>query len=244
MYRFFCPSHNITAEKIVVSDREQIHHIKDVLRFKINDEVAVFDDKGRQYLSTIEIISVKNITLKVKREIKNSSSFRPSITVACAIPKKSKMDDIVDKLTQLGVDRIVPIVTKRVIVRLDAGKKDLRKMRWQKIALNSAKQSQRNTLAIIEPVRDMGEALQNAQDFDLKLIGALTGEKKTLRQALDKLRPKNIIIFIGPEGDFTPAELSLAKNAGCIPVSLGDYVLRVETAAVCAAGFIRLYEDY
>lgn len=241
MYRFFCPSHNITADKIIVSDREQIHHIKDVLRFKINDEAAVFDEKGRQYLSTIEIISIQNITLKIKREIKSASSCKPAVTVACALPKKSKMDDIVDKLTQLGVDRIAPIVTKRVIVRLDANKKNLRKIRWQRIALNSAKQSQRNTIPIIEPVRDMEEVLRNAQDFDLKLIGALTGEKKTLRQALDGLKPKNIIIFIGPEGDFTPLEISAAKNAGCIPVSLGDSVLRVETAAVCAAAFIRLY---
>lgn len=243
MYRFFCPSKEITGDKIIVSDKGEVHHIRDVLRFKINDEVGVFDEQGRQYLSTIETLSARNVTLKIKQEIKSAPSRKSSITVACAIPKKSKMDDIVDKLTQLGVDRIAPMITKRVIVKLDANKKDLRRERWEKVALSSVKQSQRTTLPVIEPVRSMDEILRSARDFDLKLIGALSGEKKTLREALDKLEARNVIIFIGPEGDFTPSELALAKDAGCIPVSLGDTVLRVETAAVSAAAFLRLYEE-
>ena len=89
----------------------------------------------------------------------------------------------------------------------------------------------------------MKEALRCLKDFDLKLIAALTQERAPLKEVLDKSKAKNILVFIGPEGDFTPEEVDLAKKSGCIPVSLGSLVLRVDTAAIAAASFIMLYEN-
>lgn len=244
MHRFPASSKNIVADKIIICDKAEVYHAKVVLRLKAGEKVVAFDEKGVEYACSIGELTGKEIILKVEKKNMPGLKNRVSVCVACSLPKKSKMDDIIDKLTQLGVDRIIPMVTERVIVKLDDGKRVQRLERWKKIALSSAKQSQRSSIPAIEPIRDVEEALKNAESYDLKLIGALSGEKKTLKEALKEAKPKRIIIFIGPEGDFTPDELRLAKEAGCIPVTLGETVLRVETAAVCAASFVKLYENH
>lgn len=243
MRRFIAFSQNITRDKIIISDKGEIHHIKDVLRLKIGDEVTVFDDKGREYLSILERLSAQGVDFKIKYKKNIVSGAKTKITVACAIPKKSKMDDIVDKLTQLGTNRIIPLMTERVIVKLEDSKKIMRLRRWQRIALNSAKQSQSNIVPTIEQVKGIKEVLNKAQGYDLKLIATLTDERRKLKEILEKTKAKNILVFIGPEGDFTPDEIESAIKAGCIQVSLGDLVLRVETAVISIVSFIRLYED-
>lgn len=243
MRRFFSNSRNISGRSIIINDKEQVHHIKDVLRLVPGDKVIVFDEKGREYSSIIEKISPAGVLFRIKKMQKSSSCRGSRLVIACAIPKGQKMDDIVDKLSQLGVDRLVPLLTERVVVRLDEPKQILRKARWEKIALSSAKQSQRNTVMTVDSIKDMEGALSQAQNFDLKLIPHLTGKRRTLKEIFNRCRPKNILVFIGPEGDFSPAELKLARQAGCIPVSLGELVLRVDTAAISVASFIRLYEN-
>lgn len=242
MHRFYYPSQNISSNKIIINDKEQIHYIRDVLRLNSNDEVFVFDDKGNEYLCLIKELLDNKAILEIK-EGRTTKLGRIKITLACAIPKKSKMDEIVDKLTQLGVDKIIPLETERVIVKLDKNKKILRHKRWEKIAQNAAQQSQRNTLPIIEPIKNIEEVLSQSKDYDLKLIPTLSGERRALREILAKPKAKNILVLIGPEGDFTLKEINLAKKAGCILVSLGDLVLRIETAAVAIVSFIRLYEN-
>lgn len=243
MYRFFSPSCNISANKITLSDKDRIHHIKDVLRFKINDKVIIFDEKGNEYVCFIKEFINDKVILEIKDRQLFSRKEKIMITVACAIPKASRMDEIIDKLTQLGVERIIPMETERMIVKLDKHKKILRQDRWKKIALNASLQSQRNTLPIIEPIKDIKQLLSDLEGFDLKLILTLSGERKLLKEVLEESKPKNILVLIGPEGDFAEEELDLAKSRGCILVSLGDLVLRVETAAVAAVSFIRLYES-
>lgn len=243
MNRFYVDSKNISGDKIAISDRVQVHHIKDVLRLKAKEEVTVFDDKGREYFSVIEEMSPGKISAKVIGVRESISRPRVRVTVACAIPKKSKIDDIIDKLTQLGVDRIIPLLTERVIVKLDDRKKALRKARWEKIALSSAKQSQRNIMPVVDPVRDIKEVFSISREFDLKLIPTLYGERKSLKEVFKDSFARNILFLIGPEGDFSREEVELARKAGFIPVSLGDSVLRVETAALCLASFIRIHEN-
>lgn len=245
MHRFYCPSQNISTDKIIISDKFSVHHLRDALRLKVGDEIIVFDDKGNEYSSIIEKLLSKTVMLEIKDKHKFIPASKLQITVACAIPKKSKMDDIIDKLTQLGVNRIIPLLTERVIVKLDKDKEVSRLARWRRIALSSAKQSQRNQLPIINSIRNIKEVLSDKllKDFDLKLIPTLTGNRKPLKEIICKSKPKNILVLIGPEGDFTSAEIVLAIKAGCIPVSLGDLVLRVETAAIAVTSFIRLYEN-
>jgi 16S rRNA (uracil1498-N3)-methyltransferase len=240
MHRFFISSGCISKDNAVISIRKDIHYFTDVLRFKIGEEVIIFDERGREYTCIVEGIS-KKVSLKIKEKIEKSGERkRVSLAIACAIPKKAGMDDIVDKLTQLGVDKIIPLNTERVIVKLDKHKEGLRLKRWQTIALNAAQQSQRNSIPVIQPVRNMREILSECEGYDLKIIPTLAGERKTLKEVLIHFKPKAVIALIGPEGDFSDGEVELAKNKGFIPVTLGDSVLRVETAAVAVASFISL----
>lgn len=244
MHRFFVSGQNISTGKIIISGQEQAHYFKDVLRLKVKERVIAFDEKGNEYSCLIEKILSGRIVLVIKKMTPPQDyQRRISLTIACALPKKSNMDDIVDKLTQLGVDRVIPLETERVIVNLSEEKKQLRLLRWRKIAQSASQQCQRNALPIIEPIKDIKEVFLESKNYDLKLIPTLTGKRKTLKEVLQNYRPSNILIFIGPEGDFTDEEINLAKLSGCVPVSLGNLVLRVETAAVAVASFIKLNEN-
>jgi 16S rRNA (uracil1498-N3)-methyltransferase len=244
MHRFHCHSRNISGDKITISDASEAHHIRDVLRLKLRDEIIVFDEKGNGYKASIEKLSPGSVEVKVKEKARFVPEQKIKMTVACAIPKRTRMDDIIDKLTQLGTERIIPLITERMIVKLDKDKEISRLQRWRKIALSSAKQSQRSKLPVIDAVKNINEALLAKENFDLKLIPTLTDKGKSLSEVITKSKPKNILILIGPEGDFTPEEVAFALRCGCIPISLGDLVLRVETAAIAVTSFIKLYENH
>lgn len=244
MHRFYSSSRNISKDKIIIDNIDQLHHIRNVLRLKVGAPLVIFDDKANVYMAKIEQILPSQIIAKINSVTRGGKTAdRVVVTIACAIPKKSKMDDIVDKLTQLGVDRIIPMETARVVVKLDRQKKILKQKRWEAIALSACKQSQRSKLPIVEEVKHIDEVLSESGRYDLKLIPVLTGKRKTLREVFDSLKAKNVLVLIGPEGDFTPEEVSLARKFGCVLITLGELVLRVETAAVAVAGFIRLYEN-
>jgi 16S rRNA (uracil1498-N3)-methyltransferase len=243
MHKFHIPSENISADKIIISDKGRVRHIKDVLRLKPKDKVILFDERANEYTADIEKVSSGGISLKVKEKSVSTASSKFRLTVACAIPKKAKMDDIIDKLTQLGVDRIIPLKTGRTVVKIDKHKEAGRKARWEKIAVNAAQQSQRPGLPVIDPIKDIKEILEESRDFDLKLIPTLAGKRRFLKEIFAKACPRNILVLIGPEGDFTPQEVAAALKTGFIPVTLGKLVLRVDTAAVTVTSFIRLYEN-
>lgn len=243
MHRLYCAFKDINAGRIAISQGEQIHHLKNVARLGLQDTVGIFDERGNEYICAIEKISPQLAVFKIKESRSFIAQDKMHITLACAMPKKTKMEDIIDKATQLGVDRIVPLLTERVIARFDKNKKELKQARWQKVALAASLQSQRNNVPRVEPPADFKAVLAEINSFDLKLIPTLAGERKSLRAILDARRPKKALLFIGPEGDFSPQELRLAVSAGCLPVTLGELVLRVETAAVAAVSFLRLYEN-
>ncbi len=238
MRRFYVPD---LPEKdiIIITDPERVHHIREVLRLRAGDEVTVFDGRGTEYLCTIKDIENNLVKLRI---MSSSSAIAKimSVTIACAVPKKTRMDDIVDKLTQLGVDSIIPMITERVIVKMDETARVAKLARWRKIAESAIQQSQRGILPIVAPVTSFDDVLKNSGDFDLKLMPTLAGEKRTLKDVLSASRPKRIIILIGPEGDFAPQEIEQAFATGFIPVSLGNTVLRVDTAAVAVAAYIMM----
>ncbi len=237
MHSFYLPE-KITGDTASISDPEQLHHLRDVLRLKKGDEIIIFDSEGSEYLCTIAELNKKQATLNIKTR-KTFPSSKLKLAIACAIPKQSKMDDIIDKLTQLGVSTIIPLMTERVVIKME-GTGETRLERWRKIALSAAKQSHRNTLPFISPITSLKEVLALSKDYQLKLVPTLAGERKTLGDVLARIRPASVLVLIGPEGDFTPQEIQEALQAGFIPVSLGDTVLRVETAAVAVASYIRL----
>jgi 16S rRNA (uracil1498-N3)-methyltransferase len=241
MHKFYCPQKNISVDQAIIDQPDQVHHIRDVLYLKKNEEIGIFDDHSNVYKCFISELLNDKVIMKIVSRGKAENDAKSRFSVACAIPKNSRMDDIVDKLTQLGAERIIPLLTERVVVKLDSHKKELRNRRWEKIALSASCQSQRNSLVVLEPIRDFTEVIRSSKDFDLRLIPTLYAERKSLKVVLEESKPKNVLILIGPEGDFSDKEIKLAVKNGFIPVSLGDPVLRVETAAVAAASFLQLF---
>ena len=240
MHRFYVEK--IVGDSINLTDAEQVHHIRDVLRLKVGNVVMVFDRAGQEYKAIITAVDKKQVELNLTPvNVRRSDSTR--LTIACGIPKGSHMDDIIDYLTQLEVERIIPMLTDRVVVRLDVARAKARVERWTKIAQSAAQQCQRSDIPVISLVTNIKDIIKNSRDFDLKLIPHLSGERRLIKDVLSKGGYKNIIVLIGPEGDFTPEEVALALHNGFLPVSLGDAVLRVATAAIAIASYIKFTLD-
>jgi len=240
MHRFFVD--HIKGNSAILADSAQLHHIRDVLRLKINDAVIISDGAGNEYNGVITSINKKQAVFNLT-SVQTQKRSSIVLTVACAIPKGSHMDEIIDGLTQLGVKRIIPMMTDRVVVKLDEAKSESRLKRWQTIAQSAARQCQRSDIPVITPVTDIEKVVTDTQNLDLKLIPHLSGRRKSIKSVLSKKSYKNVIVLIGPEGDFTPSEVELALHNGFTPVSLGDTVLRVATAAIAVAAYIRFALD-
>jgi|ERR1017187_540921 16S rRNA (uracil1498-N3)-methyltransferase len=224
MHRFYLPN----LQEPTLSP-EETHHALHVLRLKVGDTLNVFDGRGHEAQCSIAEITKDSVRLTILQH-SSTPSLPCRITLAQAIPKKS-MDLIVQKTTELGVASIVPLVSERSVVKLDEDSKRID--RWREIALEACKQCGNNWLPEIHPPRKTREFLNSPGSFDLKLIASLQPDSKLLKPILgDAATPKSVLILVGPEGDFTPAELGLAKSAGCLPLSLGPLVLRAETAAI------------
>lgn len=212
--------------------------MRDVLRLKVNDEISLSDSLGNDYAGVITAIDKKQAEAAVTL-VRAARENPVKLTVACAIPKNARFDDIVDFLTQLGVECLIPMRTERVVVKLDTARAQEKYQRWLKIAQSAAQQSRRSRIPVIDPVMDFSDVIAQSSDYDLKLIPHLAGDRKLIRDVLAESKPRNIIVLIGPEGDFTPEEVALALNNGFLPVSLGDTVLRVAAAAMATASYIK-----
>jgi 16S rRNA (uracil1498-N3)-methyltransferase len=228
---------NIEGDQSVICDAGQLHHLRDVLRLKAGEQITVFDSAGREYLCSITGLTRQQALLKViERRAVRPVKFK--LAVACALPKKSGFDDIVDKLTQIGVDTIIPLLTERVMVKPDEA--GARLERWRKITRGAAEQSCRNTLPAILGISTFKDLLCKSAEYDLKLILTLNGRRLSIKDVLAGKTPASVLVLIGPEGDFTPQEVEQAVRTGFQPVTLGDNVLRVETAAIAVAAYIKL----
>jgi 16S rRNA (uracil1498-N3)-methyltransferase len=235
MHRFFLSN----LQQPILSAAEA-HHALHVLRLKVGDMLNAFDGRGHEAQCAIAEISKDTVRLNVLTQ-STTPALPCRITLAQAIPKKS-MDLIVQKATELGVASIVPLASERTLVKLE---EDSKKMdRWREIALDSCKQCGNNWLPEIQPPRKARDFLGALPKADLKLIASLQPDAKPLKSilsdapTLQRSNTLTVLVLIGPEGDFTPAELSLAKSAGCLPLSLGPLVLRAETAAIYALSIL------
>jgi 16S rRNA (uracil1498-N3)-methyltransferase len=206
-----------------------------VLRLKLGDTLNVFDGSGHEAQARITEIAKDSVRLTILQQ-SSTPALPCRITLAQAIPKKN-MDLIVQKATELGVSSIVPLVSDRSVVKPDEDSKKTE--RWREIALEACKQCGNNWLPEIEAPQQAHDYLASLPKHDLKLIASLQPDAKPLKTILgEPANQKSVLILIGPEGDFTPAELSLAKSAGCLPLSLGPLVLRAETAAIYALSIL------
>ena len=233
--RFYVSPDSIFPEKnlIKIKDKAELHHIRDVMRLQKGAIINVFDGKCREFLGAIEEINKDLIIIKIL-DINSvvGEGFKPSpaITLYQAIPKKSKMDLIVEKTIELGVDHIVPIITERTVPKIrDFSQK---KERWLRIAVAASKQCGRIRLAGISDIMNFNKALIEAKAKDLVIFATLDEISEPLKAILKGSMPKKIAVFIGPEGDFSPKEVSMARDIGYSMCSLGRLVLKSDTAAI------------
>jgi 16S rRNA (uracil1498-N3)-methyltransferase len=237
MIHLYIPA-KIESTSYTIADREQLHHLAQVLRSRTGDEISLFDPQGTQYLGILGTITREFAEVSISRIIPGVPA-KFTLTVACAVPKGNRFEQVVEKLTELGVEGIWPMQTTRTIV--DLKENSAKKLeRWRRLALSAAEQSQRNLLPQIPGILTLDDVLQQTRDFSLKLIPTLDGTRRTLSEVTPTSFKGNCVVLIGPEGDFTPEEVQSATQSGFIPVSLGQTVLRVDTAAIAVASYIKM----
>lgn len=223
----------------IVLSAEESHHLVAVNRARPGDTVTVFDGRGAEWVCELDGADAKAARLKV-RFAQRAKPLPYAITLGQALPKGGFMDAIVRKATELGAARIVPLESERTQGRLDAERSDRKIGKWRVAALEAAKQCGNPWLPEIAPVQEAAAFIESAGGYDLKLVASLRPGAASLKSVLAAFRaaegraPATALWLIGPEGDFTPAELNLAEARGFAPITLGPLVLRCETAAVYA----------
>lgn len=231
MHQFFVEPENIQGNKIVITG-EDVNHIKNVLRMKVGDEIAVSNGvDGKEY--RCGIVSISEEVLCELRFVKEDGVELPSkITLFQGLPKADKMELIVQKAVELGVYEIVPVSMGRCIVKLDEKKQKSKISRWQGIAESAAKQSKRRIVPQVTSVMSMKEACKYASEMDIVLVPyELAEDMPKTRELIEAIKPgQKIGFFIGPEGGFEEMEIALAVEAGAKPITLGKRILRTETA--------------
>ncbi|MBU1894475.1 MAG: 16S rRNA (uracil(1498)-N(3))-methyltransferase [Candidatus Omnitrophica bacterium] len=233
MSRFYVPKENVRGREIVIRGREA-HHIADVMRLQPDDKIVVFDGTGNEYSGFIKNINnkVKKIIIEVVSTKHPVAEKSPEIVLAQALPKRDKMDYIVEKSVELGVSRIIPIITKRTIVRPHVTGSNKKVERWGKIAVEASKQCGRLNVPSIDNVTSYSDVVQQIEQFDLVLFACLMQRTVSIKTVLSDFKTGKILVFVGPEGDFTPEEVSFADRGNTRFVSLGRRVLKSDTAGL------------
>jgi len=258
-FRVFCEPTSAEPATLTLSSEES-RHLVAVNRARLGDTVVAFDGRGNEWIGELADASKTAAVLRVRF----AQKIRPlaySITLGQALPKGDSMERIVRKATEIGTARIVPLESERTQVHLASERQDKKHDKWRTTALEAAKQCGNAYLPEIAPLQTAtafmeATAVASAQSsdthrYDLKLIASLQPGAKSLKAVLDDftaarassgsalaLRPAKVLWLIGPEGDFTPAEMSAAASCGFQPVTLGPLVLRCETAAIYALSIL------
>jgi 16S rRNA (uracil1498-N3)-methyltransferase len=241
MNRFFIKKENVNNDEIMVFG-EDVQHISKVLRLQTGDKIVLCDGEGNDYLA--EILGMDKQSIRTGIIEKGPSKGEPDIEVVLyqGIPKSTKMDLIIQKCTEMGVKRIVPVFTVRTIVKLESEKDEKKKVeRWSKIAEEAAKQSGRGIIPIIDMPLTFTEALVDAAKLDAVIVPYELEGSLSIKKALIKEKVSSIGYFVGPEGGFDSAEILKAKDMGAVPVTLGSRILRTETAGIVVLASI-MYE--
>jgi len=244
MHRHLITTDILLADTCVLG-KEEARHLQTVLRVKPGDSIQLFDGEGHTRTTTVTGVEKNSLTLSAVEPVVSHPKAPCAITLFVCISKGKHMDWTLEKAVELGVARIVPVISDRTIVRVDADDREAKADRWMRIAEEAARQSGRAWLPEILTPRSFKESLALVQQTTPTFVAALTPNAKPLRDFLfpptSSLQPPTSSLqpppsqagwFVGPEGDFTPDELQRLLDAGALPVSLGPLVLRAETACL------------
>lgn len=240
MYQFFVEPGQIHDKSVIITGSD-VNHIRNVLRMKVGEEIAVSNGvDGREYRCGILEMDEEKVVCAVRFVKEDGVELPARVFLFQGLPKADKMELIVQKAVELGVYRIVPVAAKRCVVKLDEKKARVKAARWQGIAEAAAKQSKRRIIPEVAAVVSFEEAVRMAQDMDVKLIPYELAEgMERTRELIDSLEPgADIAVFIGPEGGFEESEVERAKKSGIIPITMGKRILRTETAGFTILSWI------
>lgn len=228
MQRYFIKNKDMLLEE------SDIRHIKKVMRMSINDKIeVVYNNK----LHICEITSLEPFNIKVIEKLDEDKKTKIELTVAVALVKEQKMDLILQKLTELGVSRIIPVSMERCIVKLDKERFNKKKVRWESICKEASEQSKRTNIPIIEDIKSIKDLTK--EDADLKLVASTKEKEKLLNYYLQSIEDcAKIIMVIGPEGGISDKEEDILVSNGYNRVSFGNLIFRVETATIYVASII------
>lgn len=240
MYQFFVEPHQI-SDKTVRIEGADVNHIKNVLRMKVGDELSVSNGvDGKEYRCGIVSLDEECITCELRFVKEDGVELSSEVYLFQGLPKADKMELIIQKAVELGVHAVVPVSTKRCVVKLDDKKAKSKIARWQGISEAAAKQSKRRIVPEIMDVMSFKQALSYVMDFEVKLIPyEMAEDMGKTREIISCLKPgQRIAIFIGPEGGFEEAEVQAAMENNVDPITLGKRILRTETAGFTVLSWI------
>ncbi len=226
MANFYARPENVGKERVSILGKEA-RHIFQVLRHKVGDKISVVDGRGMEYEVELEAVSLERVQGRILERRKGEREPLTRVTLAQSIPKGSRMDYLIEKATELGVDRVIPVVSARSQVLPDG---DSKVRRWRRIALSAMKQSGRSILPAVEGVIRLPELLDSIEEQDLSLIAWEGGGKRLGELLHDGIQ--SVLLVVGPEGGFQESEVNLVTRKGALAVTLGKRTLRSETAGI------------
>lgn len=240
MYHFFTDKSNIT-DSLVYIEGKDVNHIKNVLRMHVGEEISVGNGEDEdEYRCEITELGDDRITAKIMFVKKANVELPVKVSLYQGLPKSDKMEMIIQKCVELGVCEIIPVETKRAVVKIDDKKKESRVQRWQAIAEAAGKQSKRAIVPNIGQIVSFKKACESAKDKDVKMIPyeLCEGIDDTRKLFKNLKNNQSVAVFIGPEGGFDETEIEYAVECGIVPVSLGQRILRTETAGMTVLAWI------
>jgi len=234
VYRFYISEEQVIGNEVIITGSD-VNHICNVLRMETGDWVVACNGQGKDYVSRIFSMGREEVVLQVEKVQETGTELPAKITLFQGIPKKDKMELIIQKAVELGVYRIVPVFTKRCVVKLADSNKAVKKLgRWQAIAESAAKQCDRGIIPSVHAPVSLEEAFDMAKRIEYNMIPyeLQDGINQSREIVADACGKSSVGIFIGPEGGFEADEVSKAMEAGIKPVTLGKRILRTETAGM------------
>lgn len=233
MYHFFVTPEHVEDGFIRITGSD-VNHIKNVLRMKKGEELLISDGQGSDYCCEIEELQEDFVRAKITQNSYPGTELPSEFYLFQGLPKSDKMELIIQKAVELGAKQIIPVATKRCVVKFDEKKAAKKTQRWQSIAESAAKQSRRGIIPKVSEVVSFKDALKQAAEFECNLIPYENfKDMEETRKALNKVgKGMKVGIFIGPEGGFEESEVEEAMKQGVLPISLGKRILRTETAGL------------
>jgi len=238
MHRVLIPPPAIRDDQITIDGLRDVHHLVRVLRIKPGEELECFDGQGWTYRGRVTHVGAQQLTVVVDQRTQEPVA-RVRLTLAQSLIPPARFEWVLQKATELGVARITPVITSRTTVRPSSRGAPHRMARWRRIVTEAAAQCGRATLPVVEEPQRL-EAVVKTLGLRYALLLTLAASGVSLGEHLQRLGgAAEVVILIGPEGDFSPEEVSLAQRAGAQPVSLGKATLRSETAAVATLAILQ-----